>query len=73
MSAVIFFHALILNKNPHLWMDTNQFDLNSFLIVSACRKITVGCIGNIICIRYGFKGGHELIWERLFGQEGAYQ
>jgi hypothetical protein len=23
MPAVIFSHALILNKNPHLWMDTN--------------------------------------------------
>jgi hypothetical protein len=54
-------------------MDTNQLELKCFLIVSACRKITVGCIGDIIFTRYGFKGGHELIWERLFCQEGANQ
>jgi hypothetical protein len=36
-----FSHALILNKNPRLWMDTNH-------TMSACLKVRIEKINSII-------------------------
>ena len=39
--VVIFSHALILNKNPHLWMDTN-YNVSKILQLTENKGLSLG-------------------------------